>query len=47
MERHVLAWRMASFLEEGGVDEEREECIDREWILCLWEAFWLMKERWE
>ena len=47
VERHVFAWRMASSLEEGGIEEEREECIDREGILCLWEAFGLMKKRWQ
>lgn len=37
VERQVLAWRMASSLEVGGLEEDREQLRDKE------EAFWLLQ----
>lgn len=36
VERQVLAWRMASSLEVGGLVEDKEQLRDKE------EAFWLL-----
>lgn len=39
VERQVLAWRMASSLEVGGLEEDREQLRDKE------EALWLLQGR--
>lgn len=48
VERQVLAWRMASSFEVGGVEEDREEWMDRGGTFELWVRFLGKKERfWE